>query len=162
MFLVDSRSTLANSSYHSGARGLSVFANNNAVRYTLRTVRVLDTLVARKNGEIVSDQKQHMKKLNAAIDSSEVDPESMDQMSLQAFFSQLTAQDIKDADYIKTENAEIPDEMNPLLMTLLGEQMTYGRNFLSGCCKYSMSYGWIRYIHLLYSIPIAFPSHSSQ
>ena len=99
-------------------------------------------MVARKNGETVNDQKQQMEKLNAAIDSSEVDPESMNQMELQTFFSQLTAQDMRDVDDIKGQNAEIPDEMDPILMKLLGEQMTYGRNFLSGCCRYFVT-AWL-------------------
>lgn len=101
----------------------------------MRTLRLLDALVARKHGEVVNDQKRQMSKLNAAIDSGAVDPEAMDKKTLQEFFSQFTPQDAKDLNDRRIQNSEIPDEMDPLLLQLIGEQMTYGRNDLSGSCK---------------------------
>lgn len=119
----------------SGPRGLPAYASGNSVRFTLRTLRLLDALVARKNGEVVNDQKRQMNKLTAAIDSGAVDPETMDKKTLQEFFSQFTPQDAKDLNDRRIQDSEVPDEMDPLLLQLIGEQMTYGRNDLSGSCK---------------------------
>jgi general transcription factor 3C polypeptide 3 (transcription factor C subunit 4) len=122
----------------SGSADYADYASYNQLKYVNRSIRLMDAIVAsRLKDEGLEDNKadlEQINELNDAILAMNVDPLSANEQNNFKRFFLVPKYVSKKA--IENMGIVSPKQVNPILLTLFGNMMTFTKNYLAACCKY--------------------------